>query len=961
MDGLRISVLGPLRAWRGGRELDTGPAQRRAVLAALALRAGRVVTIQDLLEGIWEGDPPANAAGALRNHVYRLRTALENDPQRPEILVSSAGGYVLHLEGTALDAVRCEKLAAQAVHALGAGDSESAARLLGETLELWHGTPLTGVPGSYAERQRNRLIEIKLGLYEKQMSLALERGRHAEAAAQLSDLAAEHPLREGLRALQMLALYRSGRQGEALAAYDRTRRLLADELGIDPGTDLTRLHQRILRSDPGLLQAEERVAARPQNVAATRHAAPVDMMAPAQLPPDVPDFTGRNEAVVHLGRHLTHNAGSPRTAATVCVVHGMGGIGKTTVAVHAAHTAREHFPDGQLYVDLRGASREPADPKQIQESFLRALGIAPGNIPADPVERTALYRSRLAGRRVLIVLDNAVNADQVSPLLPGTADCATLITSRTPLSGLAVTSRTALEPFSEDEALALLERITSPARHAREPQAARSLVHACGLLPLAVRIAASRLAARPRWTIEALAARLTDNSRRLGELQAGGLAVEAAFELGYGSLSSAEARAFRVLAMPEVAELTPGCAASLLDTTEQKAEDVMESLATAGLLDAVDPGRYRFHDLLRLFARHRVLQTDPAAERQAALSRLASYHLAGMSAALRVVRPDSRLADAMDPGNPGGPRFTNRSGAQQWVITELPSILGVAGQIAHHPTRPISTDDVRSLGRTLMLLMPFAMPFNDLHVAWGSLAPLGHALLDKAKEDDYGPGVIAACAVLAVSYASTGEHTQAQDFARRGYMATQPDDRIVRHRIAYLRGTVTAMDANALDDAVTHFTEAAELCRALGEAAFEAQCLLGVGTTRLAQGNPGEALRYCRQALTLSQTAGGALNRVLALRNIGQSLHELGHYTDAIEHYTGALAFCDAEELPSQRAHTLLGLARAHFGAGRLADARSAADQALPKLALLGDSKGQRLATDLLSRIGAPEGFSPSP
>ncbi|MFD8792569.1 AfsR/SARP family transcriptional regulator [Streptomyces vinaceus] len=958
MDGLRIAVLGPLRAWRDGRELDTGPAQRRAVLAALALREGRVAPVHELLDNIWGWDPPASAAVALRNHVSRLRMALELDPRAPTALVSVAGGYALRLDEGALDTTRCEKLAADAERAVRAQDREGAIRLLEEALSLWDGTPLAGVPGRYAELQRDRLTEARLSLQEKRLGLELELGRHAEAVSELSGLADENPLREGLRALQMLALYRCGRQGDALAEYGRARRFLSEELGIDPGPDLARMHERILRCDPGLTPSAEAVPTAVQDVPGWDDGSAPIWIPPAQLPPDVPDFTGRRETVAHLSRTLAGAAERSMTAATVCVVHGMGGIGKTTVAVHAAHAVRERFPDGQLYVDLRGASRDPAAPDAVQRSFLLALGVAAANIPADPVERTALYRSRLAGRRLLLLLDNAVNGEQVLSLLPGTAECAALVTSRTPLACLAATSRTGLEPFSEEEALALLEQIAGPDRLPKEPEAARSLVRACGLLPLAVRIAASRLAARPRWTFSSLTARLSDSSRRLDELQAGGLAVEAVFELGYESLNGAEARAFRLLAVPETAMLTPGSAAALLDTTEAAAEDVMEALANAGLLESSDPGRYRYHDLLRLFARHRALKTEPEADRKGALSRLVRHYLAGMSAALRAFRPDSQLARALDPCLAGGPRFSDRSQAQQWVIGELAGILSVATQITHHPTRPLCADDARELGRVLVLLMPFTMPFTDLYVAWGSMTALGHVLLDEAEEDDDRPAIVNACAVLALAYASSGRHEQARDFARQAYVATAPDDGVWRHRVAYVRGVVAAMDPEGLDDAVAHFADAAALGRASREAGFDAQCMLGLATTHLARKEPGRALQYCHEALALSQAAdGGALDSVLALRYLGQALHDLGRNADAVEHYTRALALCDVHGLSTQRAHTLLGLACAYFGDGRLAEARAAAEKALPMLALLGDAKGRQLATNHLMRAehgGAP-------
>ncbi|MFF0215346.1 AfsR/SARP family transcriptional regulator [Streptomyces vinaceus] len=941
MDGLKIAVLGPLRAWLDGREVQTGPAQQRAVLAALALRGGRVVPVQELLHDIWGWDPPASAAVALRNHVSRLRSVLEPDPRTPVFLVSESGGYAMRLDATALDAARCDQLRADAERAVEADDPERAVLLLKEALALWDGAPLTGVPGDFAERQRQRLTETRLSLHESHLELELRLGRHAEAVAELSALAEEHPVREGLRSLEMLALYRCGRQGEALAAYGRTRRFLSEELGIQPGPDLDRLHQRILRSDPGLDPSAVSV---PQG---GRPVAPV-WIPPAQLPPDASDFTGRTPTVEHLSRILAGAGGRPGGSPAVCVVHGMGGVGKTTVAVHAAHAVRELFPDGQLYVDLRGASREPLDPETVQRAFLRALGVPALSIPTDAAERTNLYRSRLDGRRLLLLLDNAVSGEQVLPLLPASALCAALITSRTPLVGLPVTSRTALEPFDEPEALALLERIAGPDRLPGEPDAARVLVRACGFLPLAVRIAASRLAARPRWSISALVARLADSSRRLDELQAGGLAVEAAFELGYTALSGPEARAFRLLAVPEAVELTPGSAAALLDTTEDCAEELMEFLANAGLLESFEPGHYHYHDLLRLFARHRALKTDAPQERKAVLSRLASFHLAGMSNALGTVNPHTRLLTAMGPHIPGGPRFKGYDDAHGWVTNEIAGMLRLAVQMADESAGPIHSDDARVLGRTLALLTQV----NDYGLDWAPFVPLGQVLLDEAEVGDDLPALVNACAILALAHAAAGEYEQARGFARQGYATATSQDPDIRHHLAQIQGVVAAMDPNSVDDPVAHFANAAALSRDAGDSCFEAQCVLGLVSIHLARGEAAEALPHCHQMLALSETAGSAFGIALSLRHLGQVLHDLGRPGEAVEYYERALALCDQHYMPAQRARTLLGIARARFVDGHRPEARASAVEALGLLAELGDAD-QRLASELIESIDA--------
>ncbi|MEU5304284.1 BTAD domain-containing putative transcriptional regulator [Streptomyces noursei] len=629
MEGLRIAALGPLRAWRGERQLDTGPAQQRAVLTSLTLRRGQVASADELVQDVWGSDAPASAHVAVRNHVSRLRTALESESAAPRALVSVAGGYALHLPDGALDVSRAERLYSRAQAARSQGELEPAVRILAEAEALWDGTPLTGVPGPYAQRQRDRLMEYRLLLVEARLTVELQLGGHARVVGELLALADEHPLREGLRALEMLALYRCGRQADALAVYTTARRHLAAELGVDPGPELVGLHQRILEADPTLAPPPGAAAGSPAPGPAAGSDRPT-WVPPAQAPPDVPDFTGRQEESRRLRDALAGAARTDATAPVISVIHGMGGVGKTALAVHAAHAVREQFPDGQLYADLRGTGRERANPYEVQELFLRSMGVLAGNVPSGREARTALYRSRMAGRRLLLLLDNAADTEQVSPLLPGTAGSAALITSRTALMCLPATTRTALEPFSEPEALALLERMAGGERCRQEQGTARDLVRACGLLPLAVRVVGARLVARPRWTLTTLAERLSDRSQRLGELEAGSLAVESVFHLGYSTLDDAEARAFRLLAIPEVPDLSPAAAAAVLQCGRREAEALLDALAHHGLLEPGEPGRYRYHDLLRLFARHRTLDTDPDAARQAALSRVAGVgHPAG--------------------------------------------------------------------------------------------------------------------------------------------------------------------------------------------------------------------------------------------------------------------------------------------------------------------------------------------
>jgi DNA-binding SARP family transcriptional activator len=591
---LRFDVLGPVRARRGDEPLATGSPQQRALLAALLLREGRTATAAELIDALWGEESPSQALAAVRTYASRLRKVLD-----PGVLVSESGGYAVRGLGEgSLDLAVAQEWAAEAEKAKATGALGRARELLNRALGLWDGEALAGVPGPYAEAQRVRLEEWRLGLLESRLDMDLEQGCHAEAVSELTALTAAYPLRERLRELLMLALYRSGRQAEALAVYADTRRLLAEELGVDPRAGLRELQQRILQADPDL--AEPSAPQTEPSAAAVR---------PAQLPATVPDFTGRSSFVAELSKVLAGasgdggDSGDGGRVMAVSALAGIGGVGKTTLAVHVAHQARPAFPDGQLYVDLQGAGSRSAEPETVLGAFLRALGTADSAIPDTLEERAALYRSMLDGRRVLVLLDNAKDAAQVRPLLPGTEGCAALVTSRVRMVDLAGAHLVDLDVMSPEEALALFTKIVGEERVASERKAALDVVAACGFLPLAIRIAASRLAARRTWTVSVLAAKLADERRRLDELQAGDLAVKATFELGYGQLEPAQARAFRLLGLADGPDMSLAAAAAVLDLPPEETEDLLESLVDTSLLESAAPGRYRFHDLVRLYAR----------------------------------------------------------------------------------------------------------------------------------------------------------------------------------------------------------------------------------------------------------------------------------------------------------------------------------------------------------------------
>ncbi|WP_203993721.1 AfsR/SARP family transcriptional regulator, partial [Sphaerisporangium rufum] len=433
--GLTFAVLGPVRAWRDGRELEIGTPLQRSILAMLLLREGRAVTPTEMIDAVWGEEAPPRALGALRTYVSRLRAVLEPDRSprtRPELLTSVGRGYALRLTPGLLDLEVFERRVAAAENERRAGDLAGAAAAVREALGLWSGEPLAGAVGPYAESQRGRLLERRVGVLETLMELDLALGRHADVIPELITLTAEHPLRERLRAQLMLAFYRCGRQAEALAVFSDTRRALVEELGIDPGPELAALHRRVLAADPGLAWAPAaRPPAGPDAGGARRPAGPDprgtepddrdgprdgpevrhEMPRPAQLPAAVADFTGRRQLVNRLRTLLAagHGEGMP-----VAAVSGIGGVGKTALAVHVAHSLHEVFPDGQLYADLRGYGEEPTDPASVLAAFLRALGLPVDVIPDGLAERAALFRSLLADRRMLVLLDNARDAGQVA-------------------------------------------------------------------------------------------------------------------------------------------------------------------------------------------------------------------------------------------------------------------------------------------------------------------------------------------------------------------------------------------------------------------------------------------------------------------------------------------------------------------------------------------------------------------
>src|SRR5271169_6510553 len=656
---MRFRLLGPLEIRAGEDWLGIGAPKWRSVLAALLINAGQIVSADTLINEVWGETPPAKAGNLISIYVLRLRRLLGDTDST--LMVTRAPGYLLRLAPGDTDAQVFEALVREGRRSYTAGDPERAAAQLAEALALWYGTPLADVPATtLVETEAERLADLRLDAAELRVTAELACGSHAQVIPELRRLLADHSLRENLWLLLMQALDGAGRHAEALEAYGQARSVLAEELGVDPGAELRQFYADLLAKDevltrdagdaPGSISAGTVAPSsrptKPTPVPA-EFGRPRSVPVPAQLPTDIADFTGRDDQVKHLCDLLSSgSADDDPGVVRIALVAGSGGLGKTSLAVHSAHRVRGSFSHGQLYVDLLGATPHPLPAADVLARFLRDLGVDGREIPVDEDERAARYRTVLAGRRMLIVLDNAGDAAQVRSLLPGSASCAVLVTTRSRMADLASTRLVDLNVLDDDEALTLFTKVVGDERAAAEPEATAELLLACAGLPLAIRICAARLATRSGWTIQAMANRLRDEHRRLDELRVGDLAVRASFQVSFASLPTGTqangitpADAFRLLGLWQGPSISSDAAAALFGTPEYLAADALETLVDAHLLESTSPDRYKFHDLLRVYSSERAVADLSGPDRDAAVGRFLRWYMRTADAAAIAVAP----------------------------------------------------------------------------------------------------------------------------------------------------------------------------------------------------------------------------------------------------------------------------------------------------------------------------------
>jgi DNA-binding SARP family transcriptional activator/Tfp pilus assembly protein PilF len=904
-------LLGPLLVRRGGAVVPVTAGKQRVLLAALLLSANRVVSLDELNAALWGLAPPVSARATLQNYVKRLRQALGGTGGSR--ISTLPQGYMITVAVDELDVSRFEALQGWARKAADEGAWDRAAVQLRRALSLWRGEPLAGVPSKLlAEREAPRLAEMRLQAIEARIDADLHLGRHAGVIAELRQLAAVHPLRERLHALLMLALYRDGQQTEALAAYQRARRVLNEELGSEPWPELGRLQRQILAADPELRLSGPAPGGPP-------------MVGPRQLPAAVAHFAGRTDEFKALTGMLDAPAGRGGTVA-ISAIGGTAGVGKTALAVHWAHQVAGWFPDGQLYVNLRGfdPSAAPIAPADAVRRFLDALQVPAGQIPASHEAQQDLYRSLLAGQRMLIVLDNARDAGQVRPLLPGAEGCLVLVTSRNQLTSLVATEGAypvTLDVLSQQDARELLERRLGAERVATEPQAAAELAELCAWLPLALAIAAARAAMNPGQPLGTLAAELRDVTSRLDALDTGDAAasVRAVFSWSYRQLPEPAARMFRLLGVHPGPDITASAAASLAAMPPDQARQALGQLTRAGLLIKHAPGRFTFHDLLRAYAGELAAADDSHTARRAATHRALDHYLHTADAAALLLHPHSETFTLAPPLLGVVPEILDgREQAMAWFEAEHRVLLAATAQAAATGSDTHAWQLPRALttflawrgywadnAATQRTALAAAQRLGDLAAQARARRALGHA------------------STLLGSYQDAGVHFgQALELYRR------LGDRTGQGR-AHVGLSEVCERLGRYDEALAHNMQALDLHRSAGDRTWEAAALNNVGWCHAQLGDYRQALAYCEQALALNQELGDRNGEAYAWDSVGYARHHLGEYLQAVACYQRALALAREVGDRFNQVEILIRLGDSHDADGQPQAARKAWQQAL--------------------------------
>ncbi|MFI9381790.1 BTAD domain-containing putative transcriptional regulator [Kutzneria sp. NPDC052558] len=923
---LQIEILGPVRVRLGDQEPALGPPLQRVVLALLALRVNNVVSRTDLVDALWGDAPPAAAQGSLSTYVSALRRVLEPElgSRAPSsYLVSAGSGYVLRLDEQAIDLHRVEACRESARKALLAGDSDTAAAWCREALALWRGRPLDGIAGPFATTTRTRLEDLQLTVVESLAEALLAGKHHDRVVAELIPVVRQHPLRERPRALLITALHRSGRTAEALAQYEQARQAVVDKLGIEPGPQL-----RALRAE---LEGPKTVTERRPLV-------------PAQLPHAMASFTGRTREITELTDRLMP-AGP---AMAISTIDGVGGVGKTALAVHVAHRVADRYPDGQLYVDLRGfdPGQDPLEPSAALSRLLRGLGVDAAAVPGEVEAQAAYYRSQLAGRRMLVLLDNAASAEQVRPLLPGSPTCSVIVTSRSKLHGLAARDgayRVPLDVLAPEEAVRLLSDAIGPGRMTGWATVVAEVAELCGRLPLALRIAAAQLVDRPHLDIVDLRDELADERARLDALAVDGedTAVRAVFASSYCRLRPPVARLFRLLGLHAGAEFSLPAAAALAGIEAPATRRLLTELAGGHLIEEVRADRYRLHDLLKVYAVEQTLEQDEEPVRAEAVGRMLDFYLHTADAMDRALAPFRRRPPLRPPVPGGEPiTFAGPAPALAWGETELANLVAATEQAAR------VGDVVHAAGipASMWAFLAARLPWTE----WLGSHRVGLAAAEAAG-NDYGQTSL----LIGLGYAYQ-ELSRPEVALSCLEKAKQAHDRIPGRPAAdIMDGALGAayFAVGRVEEALAHTNRALAGYRARKDRWGEgwASCNLGGCARQLGQYE--ESVRHYEHALGLFEQLSDRVSLLKACRELGRSHLKFGHHDEAVDCFRTAVDLFGQLGGRVGEGWSRHELAEALNGAGRGAEALDQWRQAVRILDEVDDPRAGQVRARLSEQI----------
>ncbi|GAB3408828.1 AfsR/SARP family transcriptional regulator [Flindersiella endophytica] len=929
---MEFRLFGEVELVAAGRPADLGTPRQQTVLAALLLDAGRPVAVETLVDRVWDDSPPVEARNVLYSHVSRIRQLLRQVAARTGetavVLERRHAGYVVDIDPDLVDLHRFRGLVDRGRDPSRA-EADRADSLMA-ALSLWRGSPLAGLEGRWAEQVRSSWHQLRLDAVLQWAQLEIRLGHAPAVIATLSDLVAEHPFVEPLEDLLMRALHAAGRDAEALDRYTAIRHRLASELGTDPGPDLRALHEAILRNDLPSPRADQ-------------PAVPTLLATPAQLPPDMYGFTGRETELHQLDSLLTASTGQS-TAVVISAVSGTAGVGKTALAVHWAHRVREEFADGQLYVNLRGfdPSGSPVTPAEAVRGFLDAFEVPPERIAASFEAQTGLYRSLLAGRRVLVVLDNARDSEQARPLIPGVPGCLVVVTSRNQLNGLVAT--VGARPLSLDlltvaEARQLLSRRLGHERTAAEPQAVDDIIGSCARLPLALAIVAARASAHADFPLAALATELHEARSSLNEFASSDLAIDAraVFSWSYRQLGPEVARMFRLLGLHQGPDTSTPAAASLAGIPVSATRPLLGELTRAHLISQRSPGRYTFHDLLRAYAAELADFYDTDSERRAALHRVFDHYLYTARAAALQLQPH------LDPVN-----LTPR---QDGVTTE--QFAGYAQALAwfttEHAVLLAAVDYASSIGfHAHMRQLASAMTdYLDRQGHWHDWAAVHHATLEAARRMNDTAGQAAAHRGIARAYLRLGSLDDAHTHLRRALDLYRElaDENGQAHTHRFLGQAYELQNRNA--EALQHCQQALDLYRGTGHRIGQAMALNDIGWHHIHLGDHQQAVTHCQEALELQQELGDRVGQAHTWDSLGYAHHHLGDHNRAVTCYRHAADLYQELGDHYELANTLTRLGDTHRTADALTAARQAWQRALNLLDDLGHPDTQQIRTRL--------------